>query len=300
MTTNDIPPSPPVCDYEGSGYREDFWTNQGRDYEDRVERVALRRLLPAQGRRALEIGAGFGRLTHELAGFEAVVLLDYSRSLLAEARERLGDGRYTYVAADIYRMPFRPGAFDAATMIRVIHHIADVPVALHQIREALAPGATFVLEYANKHNLKAIARHALGRQEWDPNALDPVEFVPLNFDFHPTYMQVAVRDAGFRVDARLPVSYFRLGVFKRLLPVGALVALDSVLQRSGLLYAPSIFTRNTATGGGPDAVAAPLAFRCPTCGGDLEAEGDVLACPSDACGLRWGKQDGIYDFKEPL
>lgn len=300
MTPTEVPPSLPVCDYEGSGYREDFWLNQDRDYEDRVERVALRRLLPSQGRRVLEIGAGFGRLTNELAGFEQVVLLDYSRSLLAEARERLGDGRCTYVAADIYHMPFQPGQFDAATMIRVIHHIADVPVALNQIRAALAPGATFLLEYANKRNVKALVRYTLRRQAWDPNALDPVEFVPLNFDFHPTYMQVAVRDAGFRVEARVPVSYFRLGVFKRLLPIGALVGLDKLMQLSGLLYAPSIFTRNTATGGGPDAVAGPLAFHCPICGGGLEAQADVLACASDACGLRWGQRDGIYDFKEPL
>ena len=300
MTPNDLQTSPPVCDYEGSGYREDFWLNQGRDYEDRVERAVLRRLLPGQGRRVLEIGAGFGRLTNELAGYEQVVLLDYSRSLLAEARARLGDERYTYVAADIYHMPFPPGVFDAATMIRVIHHIADVPVALNQIRAALAPSATFVLEYANKRNLKALVRHALGRQEWDPNTLDPVEFVPLNFDFHPTYMQVAVRDAGFRVEARVPVSFFRLGVFKRLVPTGLLVGLDTLMQGTGLLYAPSIFTRNTAIGGGPDAVAAPLTFRCPTCGGDLEADADVLFCPSDACGLRWGRRDGIYDFKEPL
>ena len=252
MTPNDLQTSPPVCDYEGSGYREDFWLNQGRDYEDRVERAVLRRLLPGQGRRVLEIGAGFGRLTNELAGTAGGAARLFA-SLLAEARARLGDERYTYVAADIYHMPFPPGVFDAATMIRVIHHIADVPVALNQIRAALAPSATFVLEYANKRNLKALVRHALGRQERDPNTLDPVEFVPLNFDFHPTYMQVAVRDAGFRVEARVPVSFFRLGVFKRLMPTGLLVGLDTLMQGTGLLYAPSIFTRNTAIGGGPDA-----------------------------------------------
>ena len=39
---------PPVCDYEGSDYRTRFWDGQGRDYEDLVERLALRRLLPPQ------------------------------------------------------------------------------------------------------------------------------------------------------------------------------------------------------------------------------------------------------------
>ncbi|GAB4572394.1 MAG: hypothetical protein Kow0077_11750 [Anaerolineae bacterium] len=291
---------PPVCDYEGSGYRQDFWENQGRDYEDRVERVVLRRVLPPHGRRVLEIGAGFGRLTNELAGYDHVVLLDYSRTLLQDARARLGDGRYTYVAADVYRIPFQSGSFDGATMIRVLHHMADVPRALQQIRQVLAPGATFVLEYANKRNLKAVLRYALRRQDWNPGTLEPVEFVPLNFDFHPDYMLMAMRDAGFEVTRRLPVSYFRLGALKRLVPTGALVALDRALQDWAPLYSPSVFTVNRAVGEGPDCVAAPLAFRCPTCGADLAPDGEALHCTGEACGLRWGKREGIWDFKEPL
>ena len=56
---------PPICDYEGSNYRTEFWEGRGRNYEDRVERIALERLLPPGGRRMLEVGAGFGRLTNE-------------------------------------------------------------------------------------------------------------------------------------------------------------------------------------------------------------------------------------------
>src|SRR5690606_41529756 len=63
----------------------------GREYEDRVERLALRRLLPAEGgRRLLEVGAGFGRLTNEYNGYRQVVLLDYSLSQLQYAQEQLG------------------------------------------------------------------------------------------------------------------------------------------------------------------------------------------------------------------
>ncbi|MBN1963409.1 MAG: class I SAM-dependent methyltransferase [Anaerolineae bacterium] len=294
-------PAPRVCDYEGSTYRQDFWQGQGRDYEDRVERIAIRRLLPpAGGRRALEIGAGFGRLTDELGGFREVVLLDYSRTMLAEARARLGDGggRLKFVAADVYRMPFAPGSFDAATMIRVVHHMADAPAALWSIRGALAPGGAFVLEFANKRNLKAMARHALGRQDWSPYTPEPVEFVELNFDFHPAYMAAELRAAGFTTGARLAVSYFRLGALKRFVPTGALVALDSALQRIAPLYSPSVFTLNQAAGSGPDVVAEPLRFVCPTCGGALRDEGDVLVCAAD--GARWALRDGVYDFKESI
>ena len=132
--------TPPVCDYEGSGYRTDFWEGRGREYEDLTERSALRRLLPAGGRRVAHLGAGFGRMTGELSAFDQVIVLDYSRTMLRDARARLGDsGRYVYVAADIYRLPLAEGSCDAAVMERVIHHMADVPAALRQIRAILAP-----------------------------------------------------------------------------------------------------------------------------------------------------------------
>ncbi len=248
---------PRICDYEGSNYRTEFWEGKGRDYEDRVERVALRRLLPSGGRRLLEIGAGFGRLTGEYHAFEQVVLLDYSLSQLQDAQEHLGaSDHYIYVAADAYKLPFRPGVFDAATLIRVIHHMANVPAVLQQVRRVLVPGATFILEHANKQNLKAIVRYALKQQDWNPHDLAPLEFVELNFDFHPEYIRREVRAAGFKVERRLPVSFFRLGALKNALPAGLLVTLDSLLQYTGVLYTPSIFMKNRAVGDSPDQLFA--------------------------------------------
>ncbi len=117
--------APPICDYEGSGYQADFWQGKGRDYEDVVERIALRKLLPSTGKRCAEFGAGFGRLSYELARFDQVVVVDYSRSLLRQAQARLGnDPRFIYIAADVNMLPFAANAFDTATLIRVIHHSA--------------------------------------------------------------------------------------------------------------------------------------------------------------------------------
>src|SRR5450759_5273303 len=114
---------PPVCDYEGSDYQSRFWETGGRDYEDRCEAIALKRLLPRRGSLMLELGAGAGRNTLRYRGFDRVVLLDYSRSQLKQAQERLGaSDSYIYVAADIYRLPFVVGLFDASTMIRTLHH----------------------------------------------------------------------------------------------------------------------------------------------------------------------------------
>ena len=72
------------------------------------------------------------------------------------------------MAADIYRLPFVDGLFDGATMIRTLHHMAEPQQALAQVRRVLEPGATFILEYANKRNLKSMLRYLLRKQEWSP------------------------------------------------------------------------------------------------------------------------------------
>lgn len=286
--------TPQVCDYEGSNYRTDFWEGRGRDYEDQVERAVLRRWLPSSGQRVLEIGAGFGRLTNEFAGFKQVVVLDYSFSQLQYAREHHGDDGFIYVAADAYQLPFRAGTFDAATMIRVIHHFADVPRVLNGIRRILAPHAMFILEHANKRNLKAMLRYALKKQDWNPYALDPVEFVKLNFDFHPQYIQQELNHNGFSVNKRIPVSYLRIGALKKTLPTSLMVSLDNLLQKTGGLYSPSVFTLNHADSTGDDQTSVDDIFACPKTGVPLTRDGDYMV-NGDA---RYEIRDGIYVFKE--
>ncbi len=289
---------PPVIDYEGSDYQTTFWDEGGRAYEDQVEAVALRRLLPDRGKLMLEIGAGAGRNTLRYQGYERVVLMDFSRSQLQQAQERLGRGdRFVYVAADVYRLPFVDGLFDGATMIRVLHHIAEPPLALNQIRRVMQPGGTFVLEFASKQNLKAIFRYLLRRQEWSPFTLEAVEFVPLNFDFHPKAVRGWLQDAQFDLQCQLTVSHFRIGSLKRVVPTKILVALDSAAQLTGDWWqlTPSVFTSSKVAG--QASIAAPGAFfRCPACGQDLSDEtAQGLNCPG--CGQHWPIVDGIYDFR---
>ena len=291
-------PHPPICDYEGSDYQVSFWDQGERAYEDRVEAVALGRLLPKNGNLLLEVGAGAGRNTPRYRGFRRIVLLDYSRTQLQQAQERLGSNeRFLFVAADAYRLPFVPGLFDAATMIRTLHHMADPPLALSQVQQTLRPGGIFILEYPNKRNLKAILRYTMRRQSWNPFSLEPVEFATLNFDFHPKRINRWLDEAGFDVERLLTVSHFRLSLFKRWLPLGLLVTLDSLAQWTGNLWqlSPSVFVRARAVGG--DLTLEPETFfRCPACGHfPLEELPEALVC--QACGRRWPVSDGIYDFR---
>jgi ubiquinone/menaquinone biosynthesis C-methylase UbiE len=307
----------PICDYEGSAYRTEFW-GQGRAYEDGAERVALRHLLPPAGRRLIEIGAGYGRLADLYGGYDEVVLFDYALSQLRQAQALWGAAgpggrpRYVYVAGDFYKLPFAPGLFDTLTAVRTIHHAADAPALLQGVARILAPGGAFVLEFANKRNVKAILRYLVRRQDWSPFAWEPVEFVELNLNFHPAWMWERLAEVGLQVQELRTVSHFRLGLLKRLVPTGLLVSLDRLFQPTGALFqlTPSVFVRADAAhppGAGADKPAAPPGafFRCTVCGSTmLEDEGDALCCID--CDARFAVHDrrgasgGIYDFKVPL
>jgi len=293
---------PPVCDYEGSDYQTRFWKKGGREYEDRCEAIAIKRLLPKQGKLLLELGAGAGRNTQRYSGFEHVILLDYSRTQLKQAQELLGDSnRYTYVAADIYQLPFVDGLFDAATMIRVLHHMADAPAALRQVRSVMQPDATFILEFANKRNIKSILRYVLHRQTWSPFAPESVEFAPLNFDFHPRSVFGWLKSLGFRVERTLTVSHFRIDLLKRIVPPGLLAGIDSIFQWTGAWaqFSPSVFLRARVAGeSAPPSEQKDISayFKCPECGhAPLVITDQQITCL--ACNRKWNISGGIYDFR---
>ena len=289
---------PRICDYEDSTYRTDFWEGQGREYEDLAERFALRRLLPATGCRLIDIGGGFGRLSEFYHGYKQVILLDYSRSLLRQAQARLGrDGRVVYVAASFYTMPFVDGAFDTSMMVRVIHHVEEVPTLLAEMGRILADGGTYVLEFANKRHLKAILRYALRRQSWSPFDPAPYEFVEMNYDFHPRWMRDRLSEAMFHVKHTRTVSHFRLPLLKKMVPAPALATLDGLCQPTGAYWqlTPSIFVACTVERKS-GAVPTEQLFRCPTCGcNDLYESPEALTCKS--CHRQWPIENGIYNFK---
>lgn len=288
----------PICDYEGSTYRTDFWEGKGREYEDRAERVALRHLLPPRGGRLLDIGAGFGRLASLYAGYQQVILLDYSRSQLAFARQQLGDERFIYVAADIYRLPLAANAVDTTVMVRVLHHIADVPLALRQIAHVTRPGGTLVLEHANKRHLMNILRCSLRP---GPNPFDrrPYEFAPLHYDFHPAWIEARLHEAGFMPEMRRSVSNLRSGLLKRIFSTTTLVKMDAMLQvmLAPLALGPSVFVcSHNRKAGKQQIVPLEGLFRCPECGAEpLARAAGAMHCV--ACQSRWPLEDGIFVFK---
>jgi len=291
---------PPVIDYEDSDYQTSFWDEGGREYEDQTEKIALKRLFPDRGDLLLEIGAGAGRNTPRYRGFNRVVLLDYSLTQLQQAQQNLGQSdQYIFVAGDVYRLPFINDLFDGATMIRTLHHMKDPLAAISQVQRVMSPDSPFLLEYANKQNLKAILRYLLGRQDWNPFSVEAVEFADLNFDFHPRSIRTWLTEAGFNLERQLTLSHFRINFLKKIIPTGVLVFFDSIFQPTGQWWqlSPSVFTRSRTDKPNP-AVKLKGFFQCPGCGSplpDRELDSGQLICQS--CGAAYPIIDGIYDFR---
>jgi len=296
--------APRVIDYEGSKYSTEFWS-PAREYEDRAERIAIRAMLPPRGGRLIDIGAGAGRTGDLYLGYDEVILMDYARSTVVEARDRWGhDPRFKFVVADLYTLPFVEAAFDSVVMVRVIHHIVEVPRALRNIHQVLRPAGVFVFEFANKRNLKAMARYAARRQAWSPFDQKPIEFAELNFDFHPGWMTQQLRQADFNIRQSRSVSILRVGVLKRWLGARRLASIDGALQRplARLAVSPSLFVLcSPCSEASPDRGRGPggEVFACPACHAPLSGwpVNDELCCANSH---RWSIREGIYDFKTPL
>ena len=290
-----------VCDYEGSDYQERFWDSGARDYEDRAEAIALQRLMSVSGERLLDVGAGAGRNVPRYGNFHQIVLVDYARTQLEIAQERLGNSdRYRYVVADAYHLPFANEVFDAAIMVRTLHHMVDPLAVLKQVRGVISLGAIFVLEFANKRHLKSILRWVSRRQGWNPFEKEPIEFTTLNFNFHPQSVRNWLEMAQFEVERQLTVSHFRVGILKKVVPLGLLVGLDALFQWTGGLWqlTPSVFVQSRAVG--KSKIVRESAFwRCPVCA-SLEMKEIKIGIQCGGCGRVWALEHGIYDFKEPI
>ena len=98
-------------------------------------------MVPAAGRRTLELGCGEGRVVRDLTGRgHRVVGLDASPTLLGHARGADPSGRY--VLADAARVPFADGAFDLVVAYNSLMDIEDMEAAVHEAARVLETGGS--------------------------------------------------------------------------------------------------------------------------------------------------------------
>lgn len=291
--------SPDFCKYDGGKYQVEFWDKGNREYEDRSEGIAFKKLLPKSGKRMMEIGAGAGRNTPRYDGYEKIYLFDYALTQIQEAKQRLGESdRLVFAAADVYHLPYNDNVFDGATMIRVIHHLTEIDPAMAEIQRVMEKDSTFILEFANKRNIKAILRWMTGKQKWNPFTKEKAEIAELNFDNHPDTIREALESHGFTVEQALSVSNLRIGALKKNPNnLSWMLKAEDKMQDlfAGIKLSPSVFLKCRQTEGGSYDPNAPI-FKCPACGSvRLEETKEAVTCP--ACGKVYPIVDGIYNFR---
>jgi len=112
---------------------------------DRVwRRVTRQRLALRPGETCLDLAAGTGVSTEELARSGATVIgADISLGMLAVGRRVRPS--VTLVAADALALPFADGAFDAVTIAFGLRNIADPGAALREMARVTKPGGRLVV-----------------------------------------------------------------------------------------------------------------------------------------------------------
>jgi ArsR family transcriptional regulator len=143
------------------------WDDLGRTLLPVPEyRSRLLELVP-EGGSVVEIGVGTGGLLAELsARATRVIGVDHSPAMLEESRRRMSDSAINGVElrlGEMTHLPLPDASVDCALLNMVLHHAADPPVVLGEIRRVLNPGGTLVIADLARHE-RETAREQLADQ----------------------------------------------------------------------------------------------------------------------------------------
>jgi ubiquinone/menaquinone biosynthesis C-methylase UbiE len=100
-------------------------------------------------KRILDAACGNGRYSKFLlrwADPDAVLTgFDLSPAMLRRARSRLRSERVTFAVADLTRLPYADGCFDAVVCGWVLEHLPDPRSGLRELARVMAPGGKLLL-----------------------------------------------------------------------------------------------------------------------------------------------------------
>lgn len=145
-----------------SGRWVEWVRTPGHDSYWRFHREQFFELLPAPGRRTLDLGCGEGRVARDLAALgHQVVPVDRSPSMVRAAAEAATPD---VVLADSARLPLRSQAFDLVIAFMSLQDMDDMPGAVAEAARVLEPGGRMCL--AVVHPLNAIGQF----ESKDPDA----------------------------------------------------------------------------------------------------------------------------------
>ncbi|MEJ2862086.1 class I SAM-dependent methyltransferase [Actinomycetospora flava] len=214
-------PEPGLRDaWESEAQRWIAWTRRpGHDSYEQWHRDAFLPLLPAPGRRTVDVGCGEGRVSRGLrAAGHRVVGVDGSPTLVAAARE--ADPSVPVVLADAAALPLADDAADLVVAFMSLHDVDDLSGAVDEIARVLVPGGLLCLAVVHPVNS---AGGFVSRRADSPYVIEGSYFAPrryadrlerdgLGITFHSVHRPLeaytgALERSGFVIEAlREPVA----------------------------------------------------------------------------------------------
>ncbi len=188
----------------------------------------------------LDAGMGPGRLCVELDALGWTVSgVDASERMVEAARARLPHARDRLVHADLERIPFAAGAFDAVAATGVLEYVDDLHRALGELHRVLRPGGVAVISITNAASLAAawLSRAYYPTVRAVKSMLPAARPAPRGLR-PPTLagFEAALERAGWQVTARRYVNpVVLLAPFDRLAPRAGLRASEALEGRHGRL-----------------------------------------------------------------
>ena len=107
-----------------------------------------------RGRLVLDAGVGAGRFAEVAASKGAeVVGVDLTEAIDAAADNLAGYDNVNLVQADIFALPFRPGSFDLAYSVGVLHHTPDPATAFRRLADLVKPDGDLAVYLYERNGL---------------------------------------------------------------------------------------------------------------------------------------------------
>jgi SAM-dependent methyltransferase len=159
------------------------------------------------GQRVLDAGVGAGRYAECAADQGAEVFgVDLTEAVDAAFANLGGRSNVHLAQADIFALPFRPGTFDRAYSIGVLHHTPDTELAFARVATAVREGGQMAVYLYARYGPTARASDAIRRVT---TRLPTRLLLGLTTLAIPLYYVYRVPGVGLVLRLALPISYDR-------------------------------------------------------------------------------------------
>ncbi len=184
---------------------DEVYSNEGRIFNHLKATTSL------EGKKILEVGAGSGRDSFELAQENAqVYLLDYSPNAFSIIREinKKSDIEVHCIQADAFQTPVPDESFDIVFHQGLLEHFKDPFPLLEENYRILKPGGFVLVDVPQRYHIYTVIKHILiFFNKW---------FAGWETEFSISQLEKLLKKTGFETKTKYG-NWMRPGLFYRIL-----------------------------------------------------------------------------------